>query len=332
MKKNNGAVILMLTYIVIALLLVIAAVFVARAVNENNFVLRYRESKEAFNLAEAGIDRAITELRQDYNWAGVSAVNLGRGQYSVNITSVDDKRQILSSGFIPTEANFRARRAIEAVVRKSIPPNFYDNAIYTADELDLNGNAYQVNGNVIYGNDEVAGNTGNINGTVTQDTSINPLARLDFQQLYTLSQGQGNVYDSVRLNNVKKGSDSFPASFWYALGVPNIVYVQDDLTLNGNVGTIGGFFVVVGDVITNPSGTYDATINGNGQIDGCIYTLGEFQVNGGGNGLNVFGGVWAGTEAELNGKVTITYNKDYMDAIKALNINPDVQIISWREQ
>lgn len=332
MEKDKGAVMLMLAYIVIALLLVIAGIFTARAINENNFVLRYRESKEAFNLAEAGIDRAIEELRQDYDWPGVLAVNLGRGQYSVNIASLDDKRQILSSGFIPTEANFRARRAIEAVVKKSIPANFYDNAIYAADELDLNGKAYQVNGNVIYGDEEVADNTGNINGEVTQDTSINPLARLDFQQLYTLSQGQGNVYDTARLDDVKKGRDSFPVSFWYSPGIPNVVYVEDDLTLNGNIGAVGGFFVVAGDVLTNPLGTYDTTINGNGQIDGCVYTLGEFQVNGGGGGLNVFGGVWAGSEAELNGNVNISYNKEYMDAIKALNINPDVQIISWREQ
>jgi hypothetical protein len=97
------------------------------------------------------------------------------------------------------------------------------------------------------------------------------------------------------------------------------------------VGTLGGFFVVVGDVITNPSGTYDATINGNGTIDGCIYTLGVFSVNGGGNRLNVNGGVWSGIEAELNGNATVTYNSDYMAAIKAHTL-PQVQIISWREK
>lgn len=340
MKKNKGAVILLFSYLVIAVLLIIAAVFMMRSISEKNITTRYKESTEALNLAEAGIDRAINQLRQDYNWTGTGPQDLGRGQFSISVTDIDEKRQILSSGFIPSQNNFRARRQIEVVVKQSIPLNFYDNAIYTADELDLNGNAYQVNGDVIYGDDEEATNTDNITGTVTQDTSIYPLARLNFQQLYNLSEGQGNVYDAERLDDVKKGNDSFPGSFWYSpptdpadptTGIPNVVYVEGDLTLKGNIGPMGGFFVVVGDVLTNPTGTYDATINGNGQIDGGIYTLGEFEVNGGGGGLNVLGGIWAGSEAELNGNATVTYNKDYMDAIRALNINPDVQIISWRE-
>lgn len=341
MKKNNGAVALLLSYFVIVVLLIILGALILRTISEENIASRYRESQEAFNLAEAGLNWAIIQLTQDYNWSGsATPTNLGRGQYSVTVNPIDDKREITSYGSIPSLNNFRALRTIEAVVRKYIPPNFYDSAIYTAEELDLNGNAYKVNGNVIYGDDEQASNTQNITGQVIQDTSINPLARLNFQQLYNLSQSQGNIYNATRINAVKKKRDSFPTSFWYSLptdpndpttGVPNIVYVETDLELNGNIG-IGGFFVVVGDVLTNPAGTFDAEINGNGTIDGCIYTLGTFEVNGGGGGLNVNGGVWSGTEAELNGNVTIAYNKDYMDAIKALNINPDVQIISWREK
>jgi hypothetical protein len=134
--------------------------------------------------------------------------------------------------------------------------------------------------------------------------------------------------------------DSFPDSFWYSeptdpndptTGTPNVVYVESDLELNGNVGTIGGFFVVAGDVITNPDDTSDATINGNGEIDGVVYTLGEFRINGGGGGLNVNGGVWAGEEARLNGNAHIAYTEDYMAALEALDINVEVQITSWRD-
>lgn len=89
--------------------------------------------------------------------------------------------------------------------------------------------------------------------------------------------------------------------------------------------------MVVGDVITNPSGTYDATINGNGQIDGAIYTRGEFKVNGGGGGLNVNGGVWASEEAELNGNAQVAYNQTYMSAIGSFNITTQVQVTSWKD-
>jgi hypothetical protein len=45
----------------------------------------------------------------------------------------------------------------------------------------------------------------------------------------------------------------------------------------------------------------------------------------------VDGGVWAGTQARLNGNATVTYNSTYMNAIQAMNINASVQLVLWRE-
>jgi len=108
--------------------------------------------------------------------------------------------------------------------------------------------------------------------------------------------------------------------------------VTTDLVLNGDIGTIGGFFVVVGSVLTDPQTVESTTINGTGQVLGAVYTTGEFRVNGGGqNGLSVDGGVWAGALARLNGSVTVQHNASYLQAIQALNINPAVQLLVWRE-
>jgi hypothetical protein len=224
-----------------------------------------------------------------------------------------------------------------------VPPNFYDNAIYSAGDVDLNGSAYSITGKVRYA--DSIDNTDNIVGEITQDSTISPLARLDFEQLRTISTAQGNLYDEERLDD----GDAYPTTFWYTRGddsvdndsdgsideadewVPNVVYVEGDLTLNGNIGTIGGFFVVVGDVINTPDISQDAIINGRGQIEGAIYTRGIFRVNGGGGNLNVNGGVWSGELARLNGNATVTYNYDYMHAIDLLNIDADFQVESWRE-
>jgi hypothetical protein len=65
-------------------------------------------------------------------------------------------------------------------------------------------------------------------------------------------------------------------------------------------------------------------------VAGAIYSTGNFRVNGGGNGLNINGGIWAGNEARLNGSALLTYNQDFMRAIEALDIN-DVEIASWRD-
>ncbi len=367
MKKKGIA--LVLAFAVIMILAVLGSIIISRSINESQLAKRYAESSQAFWLAEAGINRALKELKDSYIITGSDLwsttvdldQNTGDGKYSVSVEDItidsQPHKKVTARGGIPSTGTARAERVVEAIMSKYIPNNFYDNAVYSAGTVDFNGNSYIVANNevppdnkaVLYGGDFEVQNPGNITGTTTHDPSINPLALLDFEQLHDISTTQQNVYvkSGNKLINESTGLEGFPTKFWYSDGVdndgdgtidedddggpPNVVYIESDLTLNGNVGTIGGFYVVVGDVITNPAGTYDASINGNGQVNGVIYTLGTFSVNGGGGGLNVSGGVWSGEEVELNGNANITYNKDYMDAIEDLDINPGVQIDSWRE-
>jgi hypothetical protein len=336
---------LILSLLVVVTLVVLGTTIFSRSASESSHARRYLDSTRAFWLAEAGLNRALEELREDFNLSGTNLWSgyLGEGRYSVDVEDViidtQTAKRVTAHGFIPAD-NVRVERVIQAIMCKYIPPYFYDNAIYSAADVDLNGNAFSITGDVRYADSLDTNHPENINGTITYDPSISPLARLDFEQLLLISETQGNVYDEARLQDVNTGKDSFPTSFWYSeptdpsdptTGTPNIVYVQGDLQLNGNIGTIGGFFLVVGDVITNPDDTSDATINGNGEIEGVIYTRGEFDINGGGGNLNINGGVWAGEEAELNGNAHVAYNQDYMSAIEALNINPDVQVVSWEE-
>ncbi|OGX24216.1 MAG: hypothetical protein A3J51_01455 [Omnitrophica WOR_2 bacterium RIFCSPHIGHO2_02_FULL_45_21] len=337
---NKKGMALIITFAVILLLTILGSAIISRSISENNIARRYSETAQAFWLSEAGINRALYELRNDYNSSSISATQLGSGGYEATISSSGGDRIVNSTGYFPFSGAQRASRSIEATMSKSIPPNFYDNAIYSAGEVDLNGNSYSITGDIRYA-DEID-NTGNVNGTITQDNSINPLARFDFQQLRALSSGQQNVYviSGNNLVNEATGEQGFPGSFWYspptdpddpATGTPNIVYIEGDLQLNGNIGTIGGFFVVAGDVINNLGATYDADVNGRGQIDGAIYTRGEFRINGGGGNLNINGGVWAGEEARLNGNAHVAYNNTYMSALGSLNLTADVQISSWKD-
>lgn len=340
---NRRGVALIASYmVIIAVLTILGIGLITRSVSEGNIARRYANSVKAFWASEAGIARALSELRANFGASGngLWSGNLVQGCYEVDVENETINGQMYKKvtvrGFAPATSS--EPRIIEAMMSKYIPPEFYDNAVYSAGDIDLNGNSYSIDGNVLYA--DTIENTDNITGTITYDPQASPLARLDFQQLYTISEGQDNIYDEARLDDVKKGEDSFPDSFWYSeptdpndptTGTPNVVYVESDLELNGNIGTIGGFFVVAGDVITNPDDTSDATINGNGEIDGVVYTLGEFRINGGGGGLNVNGGVWAGEEARLNGNAHIAYSEDYMSALEALDINAEVQIASWRD-
>lgn len=332
---KKGAVLIYI-FLVIAVLTILGVAIFNKSVSERSLAQKYVDSTQAFWLAEAGVNQALSALRNNYNTASVSATELGEGGFSASISSSGSNKTVFSTGEVPFGTTARASRAIQAEISKDIPPNFYDNAIYSAEKIRLNGNAYTVNGNVIYG-EELVYTQNYITGTVTEDSSISPLARFDFQELRDLSSAQGNVYDQARLDDVEDNDDSFPADFWFSQSdlndpstwVPNVVYIEGDLKLNGNIGTKGGFFVVVGDVLTDPDNTEDAIINGNGQIEGLIYTRGKFRINGGAGNLNVNGGVWAGEEARLNGNANVTYNQTYMDAIKDLNFVGTAQIISW---
>ena len=337
--RQNGFV-LISVYIVLLALIALGGVLVAQAVAEVRATQRSQASFQALYLAEAGVDQGIDQLRQDYNWSGTpTAVSLGNlGTYGVQVDIIGDRRRVTSTGSSNLLPGGPISRRIEAIIQRDLPPNFYDNVIWASQNLLFKGNAFSVTGEVIHGDSSPEGNMGNVNGSVTYDASANPLPRLNFQQLYDMAVVQGNVYNAARLGN---GHGVFPTSFWYRApgangpndpGEPNVNYITTDLILNGNIGTIGGFFVVVGDVLTDPTATEDTTINGNGQIAGCIYTTGNFRVNGGGDRLNVDGGIWAGEEARLNGKVTMTYNATYMNALRDMELQPDVQVVSWRDR
>ncbi len=373
LNRNKRGSVLIMVYMVLGVLLVLSSVFFTRIVSDRKLFDIGRERQEAFYLAEAAVDRGIVELKNDwsgYNGTGIlssDAIPLGRGKYKIDVSSgaTTSQRKILAGGYIllqppstapngpvtasacNADANCRAGRVIEAIVTKEKPSNFsYDKAIYSAGDIDLNGEAYSVGGDVIYAG-SLSGSTGGITGSVTQDPTISPLAQFDFAGLRVKAETQGNLYTADDI----EAKVPYPTDFWYSAptdpsiqpgppesgydGVPNIVYVEGDMTLNGNIGTVGGFFIVVGDVLTDPDDTSDMTINGNGEIDGSIYTTGNFRVNGGGAGLNVNGGVWAGLEVRLNGNATVAYNPYYMNAIKYFIDEQEeawpVELLSWRE-
>lgn len=356
-KMNRRGVALIISFIVLIILAILGAAILARGISERNITQRYKESIEAFWLAESGVNKALYELRINYAQAGTGlwSGQVGSGSYSVDVADVGTgDKKVTTYGYVPAYPSFRALRKIEAIMIKKNPTGFYDYAVYSAGDVDFNGSSYEVNNfedptkAVVYGGDNEIEHMEYINEDATQDTTISPLVRLDFEKLYEIATRQGYVYDADRLQDVQNGTDSFPSSFWNAQGTDgidndsdgevdegdekvNVIYVTTDLQLNGNIGNIGGFYVVVGDVINTPNVTEEATINGRGEIDGAIYTRGTFRVNGGAGGLNIDGGVWSGTEARINGNCNITYNETYMNAIGGMNLGGSVQVSSWRD-
>lgn len=310
------------------------------------------ESHQAFYLAESALERTKSILKNEASFQDGTALDggawntvaMGDGQFRYKVEMTTDgilmRRLITGEAAVPSIANPTATRAIEMIVSKpdNLPADFWDYAIYSGGDVDANGNSYNVNGDVIAG-DDISYSQDHFNDGEFEDPSVSPLPNLNYDVLKGVAQsqvydGHDNYYTAAEIGVVP-----FPQDFYYIepnppaepFGTPHVVYIEGDLTLNGNWGTIGGFVVVVGDVLTNPDAEADATINGNGTIDGVLYTIGEFRINGGGGGINVTGGVFAADEVRLNGNTTVTYDQDYMDAIDNMDIPTGMTVLSWNE-
>ncbi|MBU1087714.1 MAG: pilus assembly PilX N-terminal domain-containing protein [Candidatus Omnitrophica bacterium] len=352
MLKNKKGFLLIVVYLVIAVLLTLLGVFVFKNIWEAKSGAEYKQRMSAFYCAEAALDKGIERLPSNLTGEANVALNTvggsQQGEYTYTISVIDAGKswRVESWGFVPNQAQAAATAHLEAYIsKKDLPSSFWDNAIYTAGNVRVNGVAYDLNGDITYGGSLVPGtlDPANFVGTATNDPSVSPLVKLDYESLRTVAAGQikadgsDNVYTFME---VSAGNPPFPTSFWFdnsdsdpTKWVPNVVYVETDLVLNGSIGTIGGFFLVVGDVTTDPLATSETIINGNGEIDGCVYSTGQFRVNGGGTGLNVLGGVWSGTDGvRLNGSIEIGYHQPYMNAIRdVIQPGSTVQLISWRK-
>lgn len=74
-------------------------------------------SAQAFNLAEAGIDKAITELNLSSSYTGESNTSLGQGTFTTTVTSVDSStKTITSTGYIPNSGSPIATKTVKTNV------------------------------------------------------------------------------------------------------------------------------------------------------------------------------------------------------------------------
>lgn len=331
--KKQGA-ILIAVFLAVALLIIISLGMFLRMFSESRASERYRESTQAFYLAEAAIDKAVSKLPS--NTADEPETALGpNGKYSLSITvlEVGKKWKVVGTGYVPLTPPVQTQKRIEAFLeKKDLEDDFWNNLIYSAGNVEFKGGAYSTTGDVRFADSLLNGD--NIPPENRKhDPTIKPLALLDFDYLKQIAQSQ--IRPDGHSNYFPSGDTSFPISFWYdeAAGIPNVVYIEGDLRISGGHKTIGGFIVVPGNYLDTTADPNNVTITGNASIEGCLYTRGYFSNKGGGNAVNINGGIWAGKYADMRGGIVGKYKKIYMDVIRD-NINPstEVQVISWREE
>jgi len=338
MIKSNRGIVLMMVLSLLVLVTTITVLYLNTTASDFKITKKLTYSTKAFFLAESGMHKTLYKLREVPNYSGGEGLCtelMPLGEYEVYVGALnplDNIRIVRSIGYFPRKsAADRAMKEITAMILcvAGLPTEFYDNAVFAGEDVELMGSS-TINGDITYGESI------NPPETLNAQQFDGDFPMLDFEQLRGIAilqvkpNGENNLYTAANIANDKP----FPTSFWFDEDnlIPNIVYVETDLTLRGNVGVLGGFYVVAGDVITDPSvESVDTTINGNGTIDGCVYTYGDFRINGGGNGLGITGGVWARDDVRLNGNATVSYNQTYMQSIDFMNIGVKPQLISWKE-
>lgn len=334
-----------------------AGFFALTAVGSNH--LRWQSnnssSMKAFYLAEAAVEHAKDELRANFDLAptvgnGQTFV-LGSGEYQYTVTATANPVQklVTGTGSIPTLLNPVSTHTIEVVVEDIPPatlPDIFNNVLWASGDLDINGNNRTVEGEVFAGGD-INCNPGACNGVNDPDPEQEndpnyPFQYLDAEVLLALkqmAQAQGYYFAGT------PSANDLPTSFYNVLpdpddpddkGTPNVIFIENNglnpgnLVLNGS-DSVGGFYVVVGDYLTNPAGGGSATMNGAADMDGVVYVIGDYVKNGGGNNTTVDGGVIA-KNVHLNGKSQFTYNEEYANAIESAPVGPgSLESVSWNQ-
>lgn len=332
MIRNEKSFILITSFIIIILLLGLGHAFLLTAAAHSRRVEIGRKSTQAFYLAEAGVDATIYQIKNVTSSGTLDNITTSAGTYSSTWGLKSGTTDVWTISSTGTVAGIN--HGIYAEIQRTSDVVDMTNALYFAKDLTINGNAYEITGDVIYGGTTEIQHD-NVDGDIVHDPSINTMFDIDLTALRAIAEQQGNIYDATSIQSAVE------PYFWYeddeANGI-NIIYVEGDVDISGPLSwIINGFLVVVGDV-ANGDNEGDVSLSGNGTINGVIYGKGGFRLSG---NVTINGGVMMGGEGEngeselstISGNIEINYNQTYMQEVNADIIQPSstFNMLAWKE-
>ncbi len=310
MHKRGFA--LIIVFLVVVVLAILGSVMFGRSISERLASQRYEESTLAFWLAEAGITRAIGQLKNDFNnLNNIAPTSLGQGQYSVdNILIEGINRRVIAHGFLPSASQPRAERKITVLVQNLAinpsNPGLINYAIETTGTLKITGSvdinpagSYHTNSSLTF--EQVFG---------MSKEAVRAIA------VEAASQGKGHVYTDPPTNQQP---------------VNGITWV--DLTGSNKYG-ISSNWSGSGLLIVNGSGSDVALdIAGDWSFTGMIWVTGKIKISG---TPVITGSVFAGgsieAESSVTGNPTLNYSSDDVaSAFGLLSQIGGLKILSWNE-
>ncbi len=289
----------------------------------------YRKQSQAFFVAEAGLQKAVAELKNDMAWRGEGATGVETGDmiignitagYTVNIfdTSTD---ATLPGGHIRliSKGEFQdSRQTVESIIRFSPDPDFKANspssAVVSSGKNHAKG-THVING---YDNDGVK-NTDDMVLTEQYLPDVNQAALKMFADITI----HGDLTDGQGLTSFWKDPSTTPPT-------PYVIYVDGNLNLSGNTHVYGIFFV-----------KGEVSITGSARVIGVVYapnTSDITEIKGAGKASEqpIMGQLICGSggvqPAGNHGDIQLV--QEYVDAFNnfggaVVNVNPVPG--SWRQ-
>lgn len=135
---------LLTSLVVITLLVVASASLFTMATTSQRVTLRRKQGAQALNLAMAGLDEAVAQLKGSAAYTGFANRALGNGLVTVAVTTPPSeplRRIVTSTGAVRDMGLTITRRVRASLDTTGIPPVF-DYALASRTTMDVNGTVY----------------------------------------------------------------------------------------------------------------------------------------------------------------------------------------------
>ncbi len=300
LPKNQRGVILLLSVVILAILLTMSSAIVGYTALQVHAEHQSIDQGQALALAEAGVDKAISQLNTNSNYAGETSTALGNGQFSVSITTNGNTKQITATGYVPSSANPIATKIVKASVSINTTAIAFNFGVQVgAGGITMN-NGSSISGN-IYSNGSISGR-GTISGSATvagansiSGVSIGGTAKADSMDNCTIT---GDAYyasqNSCTVGGIQHSGSADPA-------VQPMPVSSAQLTSWESTATAGG--VSNGNMTINGSTTLGPKkITGNLSVSGTLNMTGPIWVVG---NITFSNGASLTTDASLGNSSTV---------------------------
>lgn len=313
-----------------------------------HFVNQIRKSTQAQQLADAGLNKALAQIRS--NWSAVSgafaAASLGSGSYSTTVVSSGGRYLVKTTGTVQGVSRIASAEVLAPTTSAldyvfaggSVGNHVIDSGtgqssgsitgdIYMAGNLTLDGppsgGTLSVNGTVYTQGTTTTGSNVSVSGSTTSNwTTTVSFPTVDFSFYQAIATANGTYISS----DVTYASGAIPAN-----PAGGVIFVDGDVTIHGTQSTTA-CIVATGNISVAKSGsTYPrVTINQYSNYPALLTQTGNISFVSTGNGgayLNTTGLVYSGNNFSLSSGNHDTFS--FTGSVLALGTISSSGLTAW---